>query len=203
MIAIPAIDIMDGQCVRLIRGDYLKKNTYGTDPSAVAAAWESKGAELIHVVDLDGARAGHPVNVHAISSILRTVSVQIEVGGGIRSFETAARLLRDGVSRIVLGTAAVAEPDLVKRLIDSFSPDRVIVGIDARRGQVATSGWMETHTVKAADLAKTKVSGSHGGDLHRHRQRRNDVGPECGNHPRARSPVRTKGDSLGRRVECR
>ncbi len=155
MIAIPAIDIMDGQCVRLIRGDYLKKNTYGTDPSAVAAAWESKGAELIHVVDLDGARAGHPVNVHAISSILRTVSVQIEVGGGIRSFETAARLLRDGVSRIVLGTAAVAEPDLVKRLIDSFSPDRVIVGIDARRGQVATSGWMETHTVKAADLAKT------------------------------------------------
>jgi phosphoribosylformimino-5-aminoimidazole carboxamide ribotide isomerase len=153
--AIPAIDIMDGECVRLIKGDYAQRSNYGTDPAAVALTWQSKGAELIHVVDLDGARAGHPVNAQAISGILETVSVPIEVGGGIRSFETASHLLGMGVRRIVLGTAAVTEPELVKRLIDSFSSDRVVVGIDARGGQVATSGWLDTHTVKAADLAKT------------------------------------------------
>lgn len=154
MRAIPAIDIMDGRCVRLIRGDFDRRSTYGTDPSAVAATWQSKGAELIHVVDLDGARAGHPVNLQAISGILDTVSVPIEVGGGIRSFETASHLLGKGVRRVVLGTAAVTEPDLVKRLIDSFSPDRVVVGIDARGGQVATSGWTDTHLVKATELAR-------------------------------------------------
>ena len=155
MRAIPAIDIMDGECVRLIKGYYAQRSNYGTDPAAVALTWQSKGAELIHVVDLDGARAGHPVNAQAISGILETVSVPIEVGGGIRSFETASHLLGMGVRRIVLGTAAVTEPELVKRLIDSFSSDRVVVGIDARGGQVATSGWLDTHTVKAADLAKT------------------------------------------------
>lgn len=154
MKAIPAIDIMDGQCVRLIRGDFDRRSTYGIDPSAVASTWQSMGAELIHVVDLDGARAGQPVNVQAISGILDTVSVPIEVGGGIRSFETAARLLTMGVHRVVLGTAAVTEPGLVKRLIDSFSSDRVVVGIDARGGQVATSGWTDTHSVKATELAK-------------------------------------------------
>lgn len=153
MRAIPAIDIIDGQCVRLARGDYGQKTTYDADPAAVAASWQSKGATLIHVVDLDGARVGCPVNASAISRLLRSVSVPIEVGGGIRSFEIASRLLSEGVHRIVLGTVAVKQPDLARRLVDSFTSDRIVVGIDAKRGQVATSGWMDTHSVNAVDVA--------------------------------------------------
>lgn len=153
MRAIPAIDILDGQCVRLTKGDYSKKTVYDSSPSTVALRWQAQSAALIHVVDLDGARTGRPINIDAIAQILRVVSVPIEVGGGIRSFESASFLLRSGVHRVILGTRAVSAPDLVQRLIESFGSDRVVVGIDAKAGKVATSGWTEVQSIGAADLA--------------------------------------------------
>ncbi|MFY9486560.1 MAG: HisA/HisF-related TIM barrel protein, partial [Bacillota bacterium] len=140
MQVIPAIDILGGKCVRLFKGDYSNKKVYDSDPASVAFNWQSQGAILIHVVDLDGAREGRPVNTDAIASILASVDTPIQVGGGIRSFESAARLLEAGVERVVLGTSAVADPDLLKELVDSFTPRRVVVGIDAKAGKVATTG---------------------------------------------------------------
>jgi len=151
--AIPAIDILDGQCVRLTKGDYSNKKVYHEDPSAVALKWQSEGAALIHVVDLDGAREGRPVNTDAIAKILKTVSVPVEVGGGIRSFESAARLLDSGVRRVVLGTGAVAKPEMVRRLVDRFGPNRVVIGIDAKAGRVATAGWTAIQSTDAIELA--------------------------------------------------
>lgn len=153
MRAIPAIDILDGQCVRLTKGDYDSKTVYDSNPSRVALKWQAQGAALIHVVDLDGARAGRPVNTGVISQILKAVSVPIEVGGGIRSFDSASLLLGSGVHRVVLGTGAVTAPDLVQRLVERFGPERVVVGIDAKAGKVATSGWTEVQPVDAIDLA--------------------------------------------------
>jgi len=150
---IPAIDLLDGRCVRLYQGDYEQAQTFDENPVAVARQWASQGATRLHVVDLDGAKAGHPVNLGAIEAIAHAVDIPIQVGGGLRDRVNAARLLSLGVQRVILGTVAVEQPELVRQLCQEFT-GQIIVGIDARDGKVATRGWLETSEVMAPDLAK-------------------------------------------------
>lgn len=150
---IPAIDILGGKVVRLAQGRYDAVTTYGDDPAAVARQFESEGATRLHVVDLDGARSGVPANVSSIGQILGSTSLQVQVGGGVRTDETAARWLDAGVRRVVLGTVAVKEPDVAQRMCERW-PGRVIVAVDARGGRVAVEGWLEQSERQAADLAK-------------------------------------------------
>lgn len=151
----PAIDLLNGQCVRLYQGDYDQVEVFGSDPAEVAARWVELGATNLHVVDLTGAKAGETIEVKAIRDIVAAVGekVTVQVGGGLRDLAAVDRLLATGVKRAILGTVAVENPELVKILCDRH-PGRIIVGIDARDGLVATRGWLETSTVKAIDLAK-------------------------------------------------
>jgi phosphoribosylformimino-5-aminoimidazole carboxamide ribotide isomerase len=153
MEVIPAIDLLEGRCVRLYQGDYAQAETFDENPVSVARQWAEQGATRLHVVDLDGAKAGHPVNVQAIEAIVRAVDVPIQVGGGLRDRASAAALFKLGVQRIILGTVAVEQPDLVRELCQEF-PGQIVVGIDARNGLVATRGWLETSQVTAIDLAQ-------------------------------------------------
>lgn len=148
---IPAIDLRGGQCVRLYQGDYAQETVYSDDPGAMARQWADMGASRLHVVDLDGARSGAPVNLDAIRAILAAVSIPVQVGGGIRTAETVARLLDLGVQRVVLGTAAVRDPDLTAAVCARYG-DAIIIGVDAREGMVAVAGWIETAATKATDL---------------------------------------------------
>ncbi|QZZ20287.1 1-(5-phosphoribosyl)-5-[(5-phosphoribosylamino)methylideneamino]imidazole-4-carboxamide isomerase [Leptothermofonsia sichuanensis E412] len=157
MDVIPAIDLLEGRCVRLYQGDYGQAQTFDENPVEVARQWVAEGASLLHVVDLDGARAGHPVNLSAIEAIVRAVDVPVQVGGGLRDRTSVATLLKRGVQRVILGTVAVEQPDLVKQLCQEF-PERIVVGIDARNGRVATRGWLETSEVAATDLAEGMAS---------------------------------------------
>jgi phosphoribosylformimino-5-aminoimidazole carboxamide ribotide isomerase len=153
MDVIPAIDLLGGRCVRLYQGDYEQAQTFDENPVAVARQWVEAGAAWLHVVDLDGAKVGHPVNLAAIEAIVRSVDVPVQVGGGLRDRQSAADLLRLGVRRVILGTVAVEHPELVSQLCQEF-PGQVVVGIDARNGWVATRGWLETSEVMAIDLAQ-------------------------------------------------
>ena len=153
MEVIPAIDLLDGRCVRLYQGDYAQSQVFDENPVAVARQWADQGATRLHLVDLDGAKAGHPVNQAAIEAIVRAVEIPVQVGGGLRDRQSAADLLALGVQRVILGTVAVEQPDLVAQLCQEF-PDRIIVGIDARNGKVATRGWLETSEVEAVTLAQ-------------------------------------------------
>ncbi len=153
MILYPAIDLKDGACVRLLRGDMGTATVFGTDPAAQAAAFAAAGAACLHLVDLNGAFAGRPVNGAAVEAILRAVAVPVQLGGGIRDLSTVAMWLEKGVARVILGTAAVETPDLVRAAARAF-PGRVAVGIDARAGRVATRGWAEATEVQAVDLAR-------------------------------------------------
>lgn len=153
MEVIPAIDLLDGKCVRLYQGDYNQSQVFNDDPVAVARQWVTEGATRLHLVDLDGAKVGHPVNLQAIRAIVEAVDIPIEVGGGLRDLDAVAALLSTGVRWAILGTVAVEKPDLVAQLCGEF-PGRVIVGIDARNGKVATKGWLETSEVLATDLAE-------------------------------------------------
>lgn len=150
---IPAIDLLGGRCVRLYQGDYTQSEVFNDDPVAVARQWVAEGATRLHLVDLDGAKAGQPENWQAIEAIVQAVDIPIEVGGGLRDRNRVMDLFRLGVHYAILGTAAVENPDLVADLSQDF-PDRVIVGIDARNGKVATRGWLETSDVSAIDLAQ-------------------------------------------------
>ncbi|MBW4473324.1 MAG: 1-(5-phosphoribosyl)-5-[(5-phosphoribosylamino)methylideneamino]imidazole-4-carboxamide isomerase [Stenomitos rutilans HA7619-LM2] len=152
MEVIPAIDLLEGRCVRLYQGDYAQAQTFDENPVSVARQWADQGATRLHVVDLDGAKVGHPVNVQAIEAIVRAVDVPIQVGGGLRDRASAAALFELGVQRVILGTVAVEQPDLVRELCQEFS-EQIVVGIDARNGLVATRGWLETSQVSAIDLA--------------------------------------------------
>lgn len=152
MIVIPAIDLRGGKCVRLTQGDYNRETIFDDDPVAVARRWESAGASLLHVVDLEGARDGVPQQRDTIVDIVDALGIPVQVGGGIRSMEHADSLLRAGVNRIVLGTAAVSDPRLVLDLLARHGTDRIVVGVDARDGKVATQGWLETSSVDALDL---------------------------------------------------
>ena len=153
MIIIPAVDIKNGKCVRLVQGRKEDETVFSDDPSAMAEKWAQAGAELIHVIDLDGAFEKSPQNLAAIRKILQTVDTPIQVGGGIRNESTVRRFLDMGVERVIVGTEAINHPEFVER-ISGMYPGRIIVGIDARKGLVAIEGWTETTRVKAVDLAK-------------------------------------------------
>jgi len=149
----PAIDLKDGQCVRLLKGDMAKATVYHHDPAAQAAAFAQMGFKYLHVVDLNGAVSGSLVNRPAVEAILKAVDVPVQLGGGIRTMETIDSWLEAGIARVILGTIAVKYPALVKEAAAAY-PGRIAVGIDAKAGMVATHGWVETSTVRAVDLAR-------------------------------------------------
>lgn len=153
MDVIPAIDLLEGQCVRLYQGDYEKSQVFNENPVDVARQWVEQKASWLHIVDLDGAKTGKLVNLQAIEAIAQTVSVRIQVGGGLRDRASVAQLLNLGVQRVILGTIAVEQPQLVADLCQEF-PGQIVVGIDARNGRVATRGWLETSEVLATVLAQ-------------------------------------------------
>ncbi|MEO5335467.1 MAG: 1-(5-phosphoribosyl)-5-[(5-phosphoribosylamino)methylideneamino]imidazole-4-carboxamide isomerase [Magnetospirillum sp. WYHS-4] len=153
MIFLPAIDLKDGQCVRLLRGEMDKATVFGDDPAAQARKFQDAGCEWLHVVDLNGAFAGRPVNADAVLAILAAVAMKIELGGGIRTLETVDFWLGQGVARVILGTVALRDPDLVKEACRRH-PGRVAVGIDAKDGFVAVEGWAEVSAMTALDLAR-------------------------------------------------
>ncbi|WP_366653996.1 1-(5-phosphoribosyl)-5-[(5-phosphoribosylamino)methylideneamino]imidazole-4-carboxamide isomerase [Fodinicurvata sp. EGI_FJ10296] len=148
----PAIDLKDGDCVRLLKGDMNAATVFNTDPGAQAAAFEAVGAEWVHVVDLNGAVEGRAVNRAAVESIISRVTIPVQLGGGIRSMEAIDAWLAAGVRRVVLGTVALRDPDLVKAAC-ARHPGRIAVGIDARGGRVAVEGWVQTSETTAEDLA--------------------------------------------------
>lgn len=152
MILFPAIDLKDGACVRLVRGEMSQSTTFNDDPAAQACDFAEAGFEWIHIVDLNGAFAGKPVNAEAVAAIAAAVDLPVQLGGGIRSMDTIARWLEAGVQRVILGTAALKDPDLVRRACDQY-PGRIVVGIDAREGRVAVEGWAETSEMRVLDLA--------------------------------------------------
>ncbi len=153
MILFPAIDLKDGACVRLQQGDMARATVFNSDPAAQAKAFEAQGFEYLHVVDLDGAFAGKPVNASAVESILRAIKIPTQLGGGVRDMKTVEGWLGKGISRVIIGTAAVRDPDFVKAAAKKF-PGRVAVGLDARDGKVAVEGWAATSEVSALDIAR-------------------------------------------------
>jgi phosphoribosylformimino-5-aminoimidazole carboxamide ribotide isomerase len=148
----PAIDLKDGACVRLRRGDMDQSTVYSADPGAQARAWQESGFHWLHVVDLNGAFAGRPVNGDAVAAILAAVTVPVQLGGGIRDIAGIETWLRAGIRRVILGSAAVKNPALVREACRAF-PGRIVVGIDARDGYVATEGWAETSAMRALEIA--------------------------------------------------
>ncbi len=153
MILFPAIDLKDGQCVRLKHGDMDAATVFNDDPAAQAAKFEAQGFKYLHIVDLNGAFAGKPVNGQAVEAILKAVKMPVQLGGGIRDLETIETWLIKGIRRVILGTIAVRNPKLVREACKNF-PGRVAVGIDAKGGKVAVEGWAETSELSAIDLAK-------------------------------------------------
>ena len=153
MEVIPAIDLLDGKCVRLYQGDYEQSQVFDENPVAVARKWEEQGATRLHVVDLDGAKAGKTSNLSVIEAIVNEITIPVQVGGGLRDRASVSRLFNIGVQRAILGTVAVENPELVTEWCAEF-PQQIVVGIDARNGKVATRGWLETSEVLATDLAK-------------------------------------------------
>ncbi|MEZ5772768.1 MAG: 1-(5-phosphoribosyl)-5-[(5-phosphoribosylamino)methylideneamino]imidazole-4-carboxamide isomerase [Defluviimonas denitrificans] len=154
MILYPAIDLKDGQCVRLLHGEMDKATVFGDDPAAQAATFEAAGCDWLHLVDLNGAFAGAPVNAAAVEAILSRVTVPCQLGGGIRDMATIETWLSKGLSRVILGTVAVENPALVREAAAAF-PGKVAVGIDARNGKVATKGWAEETDILVTDLAQS------------------------------------------------
>ena len=152
MVVFPAIDIRGGKCVRLFQGDFNKETVFSNNPEEMAEQWASQGATYLHIVDLDGARSGSPVNVFTIKKIIETVQIPIEVGGGIRSLDNIYDLLEMGVDRVILGSVAIDNPMLVKQAAREFG-DSVIVGIDAKDGKVAVHGWDDTSEISSTELA--------------------------------------------------
>ena len=147
----PAIDIRGGRCVRLLRGDYDQETVYGDDPVAVAKGYEAAGAPWVHVVDLDAARSGQPENRDVVASVTAAIGVPVQSGGGVRDDSAAEALLAAGVQRVVIGTAALQDPPLVRRLATAW-PGRIAVGIDGRAGLVAVRGWLEGASDSVLDV---------------------------------------------------
>lgn len=152
-IVYPAIDIRDGKCVRLQQGDYNQETIYNDSPLKVAKSWEEQGGKFIHLVDLDGAKAGHPVNDAIIGAIAANANVPVQVGGGLRNLADVEKLLGLGVSRVIIGTAAINDHAFTEEVLAKYG-DKVAIGIDARNGYVATHGWLNTSEVRAEALAK-------------------------------------------------
>jgi len=153
MILFPAIDLKNGQCVRLEQGDMARATVFNLDPSAQARSFAAQGFEYLHVVDLDGAFAGKPMNAVAVEAMLKAITVPMQLGGGIRDLKTVEAWLAKGIARVIIGTAAVRDPGLVKGAAKEF-PGRVAVGLDARDGKVAVEGWAETSQVTALEIAE-------------------------------------------------
>ena len=152
MIILPAIDIKDGKCVRLVKGDYATAHQVAESPYDTAAAFRAAGAAWIHMVDLDGAKEGKPVNTEIFERVAKESGLKVEVGGGIRHMKTIEQFLEKGISRVILGSVAVKNPDLVKEAVKEFG-EKIAVGIDAKNGMVATEGWLEKSDVNYTDLA--------------------------------------------------
>ncbi|WP_106495000.1 1-(5-phosphoribosyl)-5-[(5-phosphoribosylamino)methylideneamino]imidazole-4-carboxamide isomerase [Lentibacillus sp. Marseille-P4043] len=153
MILFPAIDIRNGKCVRLIQGDYAKEKVYSDSPTNIALQWEKQQAEYLHIVDLDGAKTGDPMNSATIQSIVNNTVIPIQIGGGIRSMDIIETYLSLGVNRVIIGTAAINDKVFLQRAVEKYK-DKIAVSIDARNGYVATNGWVEMSNVKAIDLVK-------------------------------------------------
>jgi phosphoribosylformimino-5-aminoimidazole carboxamide ribotide isomerase len=155
VILYPAIDIMGGSAVRLVKGDFAAKKVYDEDPLAAARAWVQAGAERLHVVDLDGARAGSPVNLEHLRRIAEETGVPVQYGGGLRTLAALNDALAAGAQRAILGTAVFTDPDLLERALAEHGPQRVVVSVDVRGGKVATAGWTQTTEVTAAQLVES------------------------------------------------
>lgn len=153
----PAIDIKDGNCVRLLQGRFSDVTVYGKNPAQTAKKWESMGGEFIHVVDLDGALKGHGVNADAIKEICKSVKVPVQTGGGIRTMEDIEAKLNCGIARVIIGTKAVSDSEFVKKAVDKYG-DKIVIGIDAKDGMVAIEGWEKTSEFTAVEFAK-KMAG--------------------------------------------
>ena len=153
MLVIPAIDIKGGHCVRLFQGRADRETVYGEDPAVMARKWEGEGAEFLHVVDLDGAFEGAPKNWDAVSKILQTVTIPVELGGGIRSPESVESLLAGGIARVIIGSKAVDSPDFLEGIFREFQ-ERIVPSIDAKDGRVMIKGWVERTNLRAADLGR-------------------------------------------------
>ena len=153
MRVIPAIDLRGGHCVRLRQGDYDRETVFGDDPAAMAEKWASEGASRIHLVDLDGAKLGRPVNVEAVRSILKRVAVPCQLGGGVRDEATIATWLEAGLDRVIVGTQALRDPSWFRSMAAKY-PGRLTLGLDAKEGRVATGGWLDVSDVDATELAR-------------------------------------------------
>lgn len=153
----PAIDIKDGQCVRLFKGQFSDVTVYGNSPAEMAKKWEAQGGEYIHVVDLDGALKGHGVNADKIKEICNSVNVPVQTGGGIRTMEDISAKLAAGVDRVIIGTKAVSDSEFVKRAVDKYG-EKIVIGIDAKDSMVAIEGWERTSEFTAVEFAKKMVS---------------------------------------------
>ncbi len=153
MLILPAIDIRGGRCVRLLQGDYAKETVFGDDPAAMARRWADQGAAFLHLVDLDGARDGRPVNGDSVRRVVAAAGVPCQLGGGLRTEEHLAKALSWGVRRVVLGTRALRDPAWCETMSRRF-PGQIVLGIDARGGMVATGGWLETEELTATEAAR-------------------------------------------------
>jgi len=156
MEVIPAIDLKEGRCVRLYQGDYTRETVFAEEPVAVALEWCSQGAQWLHVVDLDGAATGKPANMVVVEEIIKESGLLVELGGGIRQEDAAAELLQKGVTRVILGTAAIEDPKLIKKLCHQFG-ESIIVGLDARDGRIAIHGWQKDTAIDVLDLSREMV----------------------------------------------
>lgn len=154
MILLPAIDISDGKCVRLRQGKKEEKTIYSDVPASIAKKWESEGASYLHVVDLDRTIDGVSHNVPVIADIVQSVSIPVELGGGLRTIEAIREAFQSGIARVIIGTMALIDPDFLKLLMQEFGPDKIIVGIDASNGKVAIKGWTEITDQSAVDAAR-------------------------------------------------
>lgn len=158
MLIIPAIDLRNGKCVRLVEGRVDRETIYSDRPAEMALKWQSKGAKFLHLVDLDGAFAGEPKNLEAIRDIIKTADIPCELGGGIRDLATVEMYLELGINRVILGTVAIANPELVEEACKRFGSDRIVLGVDAKNGRVAIHGWDATATKTAVNLAQEMKS---------------------------------------------
>lgn len=153
MIILPAIDLKDGKCVRLTQGDYNKETVYSDSPVAVAKKWEDKGAEYLHLVDLNGAKDGKSINEAIIFEIAQTVNIPVQVGGGIRTLATVDAFIQAGIERVIIGTAAINDWKFLQEAVEKYQ-EKIAVSLDAREGYIATDGWTKTSAIRAVDLLK-------------------------------------------------
>lgn len=151
---LPAIDLRGGRCVRLRQGDYAQETVFGDDPVTMAQRWEAEGGDILHLVDLDGAKAGRPVNLEAIRGIVQALRIPVELGGGLRDDESIRLMLEEiGITRVIIGTQALKQPEWFRRMVEKY-PGRVALGLDARDSMVATAGWLDVSQTPAIDLAR-------------------------------------------------